>query len=333
VYRHSTGTPRAILHLMDSICSQVDRSAPPEQLEKEIRTEINLKAGALAQTKIESEMASFLSFIDNDDKRIPFFANIHRNVLRKSDMRTVNAAVSRGDEIHPFCELYNLGLLGVLKRDADGELRQTFKRPVEFDWRLHDCMPESDFYILHPALEAYLSDRYRLMVEPGVLVDPGAKWREEWSDEIEERTAKCFVSYATVDRALRDKMMASVSKVLSSDGIRHEFWVDDQKIAASESITTKISEGIEWADLLIAIVTPDYLESGWCMNEMQSILSQTLGGEDKKLFPFIFGAADRSRLGPLVTNTLVPRIDESDAASPSYSSGCFAGGGRCSLSD
>lgn len=315
VYRHSLGTPRSLLHIMDSLCAEIDRDQEPEQLEKDVRREVNLKSGSLAQTKIESEMACFLTFLGSDMERLALFSSIHKNVLRKSDMNEINHSIGSGAAIHPFCELYNLGLIGVIREDIDGNLEQSFKKPMDFDWRLHECMPDSSYYLLHPSLEAYLSNKYKLQVEQDVLVSPGAPWPAEWNDLIQQRTVKVFISYKTEDVGIREQVTTAIDSVFLAASIRHETWVDDEQINSADSLPFKISEGIEWADFMVAIVTPSYLTSRWCMSELSAMTNLDLSGTGKRVFPFVFGGADRSKLGHLISTNLVPSIDEADAAS------------------
>jgi Fe-S cluster biosynthesis and repair protein YggX len=316
IYRHSVATPRSVLHLMDSICTHIDRDQEPDLLEKALRSEVNLKSGSLAQTKIESEMSPFLECLGGEGSTTEFFAGIHSNILTRADMIMINKSHSRGGpDRHPFCELYNIGLLGVLKRDADGGLFQSFKKPMEFDWRLHECMPASDYYLLHPTLEAYLSDRYRINTVRGILIDPGAPWRVEWNSRLQECTVKIFISYSTKRLDLRDKAISSISDVLLRERIRHEFWIDEHNISASDVIARRISEGVQWADVLVALVTNEYIGSRWCMSELEAMQTHSMSDADKKALPFTFGDADRKNLGALFGATLIPNIDETDAAS------------------
>lgn len=316
LFRHSLGTPRSLLSLMSSISSECDRSLPPNDFEKSLRKEINLRSGVIAETKIESEMAHFLRFLESKERRARFFSLVHGNILSLNELlRIAETLADDGVPAHPFCELFNLGLLGVLKKDTDGDVYQHFKSPLEFDWRLEDCLPESKFFLLHPSLEAFLFNTYRLDVEPSVVVADGADWREDWDDAISKRTVKLFISYSTEDRELRDAAISSISLVLGREGIRHEFWVDDKEIHSGDSIEGEISRGVEWSDIMVALVSNNYLESRWCMSELEAMRSEQLSGEEKTLTAFLFDGANRERLGKLMKGISTPEIEDRDPSS------------------
>ncbi|MCK0142998.1 toll/interleukin-1 receptor domain-containing protein [Aliiroseovarius sp. F20344] len=316
LFRHSLGTPRSLLNLMSSVSSECDRSLAPDKYEKLLRKEVNLKSGTIAETKIESEMAHFLRFLDSKERRARFFSLIHGNILSLNELKRISDTLEfDGSAAHPFCELYNLGLLGVLKRDTDGDIIQHFKSPLEFDWRLEGCLPRSKYFLLHPSFEAFLSNTYRLDVEPSVIVSDGADWPASWDAEISRRTVKLFVSYSRKDRELRDAVISSVSLVLGKEGIRHEYWIDDHEIEGGDSINGEISRGIEWSDFMISLITENYLSSPWCMSEFEAMHVEQLNGEQKTLLPFLFDGVERERLGALMNGKSTPEIEDYEPSS------------------
>lgn len=315
LYRHSLGSPRSILHLISSIADLTNSRLDSDSVEREIRKEVNLKSGSLAATKIESEMAQFLTYLSNKDDQVAFFAQIHNNVLSYVDLKHISdAATSLEGKYHPFCELWNLGLLGCLRRNPDGELTQTFKSPLEFDWQLHDCLPKSKYYILHPSISALLASQYRMIVEPSALVEPASNWNNDWDREIERRSAKIFISYSTKNRNLRNRVISALSQTFLAEGLRHEIWVDESRISTGDQIAASINEGIDWADIMICLVTDEYINSKWCRSEFDTMQTLNLNGGTKKLLAYVFRDADRSKLGNLAQISLIPKIDEDDAA-------------------
>ena len=315
VYRHSLGSPRSILHLISSISYLTESNLSPDPLEREIRKEVNLKSGSLAATKIESEMAQFLTFLQKKTDQISLFSQVHNNVLSYVDLKQISEAANLdGAEAHPFCELWNLGLLGCLRRNSDGEVTQTFKSPLEFDWQLHNCLPRSKYYVMHPSISALLANQYRMLVEPGALVEPEAAWNKEWDRTIEMRSVKIFISYSTENVDLRNRVISVLSQTFLMEGLRHEIWVDEREISGFEQITSSINEGIDWADIMICLVTTEYLSSSWCNEEFNTMHTLELNNRGKKLLPYVFRDADRTKLGNLASSRLIPKIDEDDAA-------------------
>ena len=62
-----------------------------------------------------------------------------------------------GDIFHPFRDLYYAGLLGVIQHDPElGITLQRFRRP--HDSLTHEAteLPESPFFLLHPALDTFI---------------------------------------------------------------------------------------------------------------------------------------------------------------------------------
>lgn len=316
IYRHSLGSPRSLLHIANGICTQVERNQAPEKLEKEIRREVNLKAGGIAETKIKSEMARFLKFFSDANLSARFFALLRGNVMRRSELREISGYLSENSrEAHPFCELYNLGLIGVIKKDTDGELIQKFKSPMDFEWRFESHIPDSDFYFLHPALEARLSEKYVINVEDNVVVSDGEVWKDKWSQEIEDKTFRVFISYSTSDADFMRRVTSAMSRVFLREKVRFEVWLDSKMIAPANKIDVEIGRGIDWANAMICLVTKDYLASRWCQAEFSAMHTAGMKDETKKLFPFVVDGVNRDALGALHSGVLVPGMDSGDDAS------------------
>ena len=317
VYRHSLGSPRSIIHLVGHLLQHCEHDADFEAAEKCIRHHTNVISGMLAAAKIDGEMAHFLRFLSKETSRIAFFSMIHSNVLNFNDMERISNVAGGEDDVHPFCELYNLGLLGSIRADVDGEIVQHFKTPKEFDWRLTECMPKgADYYILHPALEAFISNKHRMNVEEKILVSPDSEWQAEWSEQIQKKTLKIFISYSTKDRELRKRAESVLSEMLLSEGIRHNIWVDEREVGVGEDIPDELTSGIDWTDIMICLITENYVKSGWCKRELSAMHTRILDGSSKKLLPFIIGDVDRADIHRLLEGINTPTIDE-DANSAS----------------
>ncbi|MFN5997438.1 MAG: toll/interleukin-1 receptor domain-containing protein [Paracoccaceae bacterium] len=314
LFRHSAETPRSLVQIVSSVTSHCNMSSLPDDFQKQLRKEVNLNSGSIAKTRIESEMALFLGFLSRPEARETFFSSIRRNVLSRRDVENVSALLSNpAAQVHPFCELYNLGLLGAVVPDVDGDKVQYFRSPLDFDWNLEHSLPMSEYYLLHPSLEAHLSEKYRLEIEPGIVVQPGATWPDNWDSVLSGRTLRIFISYSTRDRALKDSIVNMISTVLNADAIRHEYWVDHRKISASDVIGEQISSGIMWADVMVSLVTPRYLDSKWCVSEFRAMETLSMSSE-RCVMPFILEGANRESLGVFASSRLVPSVDDEPAS-------------------
>lgn len=317
LHRHSLGTPRSLIHLINSVVYQCDASLAPDAYEKLLRHEVNSKAGYVAQTKIDSEMDAFLDCLGQDYLKQGFFSSIDRNILTRDDMTRINAkVVGLTPDQHPFCELYNVGLLGTIKTDIDGRSVQSFKSPNSFDWRLNKVLPDSRYYLLHPALQALLSQTSRLQKERGIVIGEGLPWRKEWSDRIDKSTLQIFISYSGTDRQLRETVSNAVQQYLANEGIRHRLWFYEDGILSGEDIEAAINRQVSSANAMIAVVTENYTESNWCMTEFRVMSTlQKQKGQRRRLLPFIFEGGNRAALGALYQSILMPDIDHADHAS------------------
>src|SRR5258708_24589209 len=59
-----------------------------------------------------------------------------------------------GFDPHPFCALYRLGLLGIVRRSREQKDVQIFWRPHDIDHEVTQLtLPAERFYLSHPALD------------------------------------------------------------------------------------------------------------------------------------------------------------------------------------
>ena len=165
LYRHTLGRPRDLVILASEI-SRHRRTLDERTL---IRIVQESSAGMLA-ANIFDEMRAFLEVLRDRDKRDAFFALLPCDVLSGDDVVAVWCAfhgVDRAyfdeygrdadDVYHPFRELYECGLLGVVADDPAGEGRvQRFRQPHEAVAGSRRELPRSREYLLHPALRALL---------------------------------------------------------------------------------------------------------------------------------------------------------------------------------
>lgn len=165
LYRHTLGRPRDLVILASEI-SRHRRTLDERTL---IRIVQESSAGMLA-ANIFDEMRAFLEVLRDRDKRDAFFAMLPCDVLSGDDAVAVWCAfhgVDRAyfesygreadDVYHPFRELFECGLLGVIADDpAGGQRVQRFRQPHEAVAGSRRELPRSRYYLLHPALRASL---------------------------------------------------------------------------------------------------------------------------------------------------------------------------------
>lgn len=101
--------------------------------------------------------------------------------------------------------------------------------------------------------------------------------------------ATIFFSYSHADEDHRDRLEKSLAM------LRHQGLIDswhDRRILAGDEVDQSISEGLERADVILLLVSPDFLASNYCYNvEMQRALERHQAGE-AHMIPIILRPCD-----------------------------------------
>lgn len=100
---------------------------------------------------------------------------------------------------------------------------------------------------------------------------------------------KIFFSYSHEDEQLRNELEAHLA-MLKRQGLV-EFW-HDRRIAAGNDLVGEISDHLEEADIVLLLVSPDFLNSDYCYDiEMQRALEKHRQGE-ARVIPIILRHCD-----------------------------------------
>ena len=91
-----------------------------------------------------------------------------------------------------------------------------------------------------------------------------------------------FLSHTRADKAFARKL----GNDLLRNGLR--VWIDEAEIKVGESLIGKISEGINSADYLAVILSPDSVRSEWVTREVEIALTQEINGRRMKVLPLLF---------------------------------------------
>jgi hypothetical protein len=169
IYRHTIGRPRDLV----SICSKL--SPERENLHKDrFREIVNSTASSDIVTNVFSEVEILLDTLKKQANREKFLSLLPYNVLTLDEIKDVCRKFNElvhcpnhdcktcNEHEHPFCELFNIGLLGVVKKDHhSGNLKQKFVEPYEMNQFSNWVLPmDSPYYLVHPSLHVYI-DRLR----------------------------------------------------------------------------------------------------------------------------------------------------------------------------
>lgn len=166
IYRHTMQRPCDIMR----ICRALYLGGKDIEI-SEIRHIINHESNAIFSMYIR-ELSDFIPI--TVDTIFSMAKMINSNILSLDYMKEVCAIVNKEigntwscnnvcqqcNNLQPFSILYNLGLIGVVKRNpADKSPRQSFMNIGNSILGLNvHCLSESDYYFVHPALANYARD-------------------------------------------------------------------------------------------------------------------------------------------------------------------------------
>ncbi|MFM7649255.1 MAG: toll/interleukin-1 receptor domain-containing protein [Cyanobium sp.] len=163
--RHTLGRPRDLI----MICAELSRGRSELDAPR-LREIVREISGRNVVSNVFHEMAVFLRSLVDAKARGRLFGLIPWNVLTRSELEAIccefnglgpeSAASFRDLQStleHPFCELFNCGLIGTVQDDPAGRVtRQQFKQPHDIVDCLEGCLPRADYYLIHPALESLI---------------------------------------------------------------------------------------------------------------------------------------------------------------------------------
>ena len=166
IYRHTLGRPRDLV----IIASEISRNR--ESLdERTFKRIVQDTSASMLVSNVFDEMRVFLEVLCERAARGKFLASLPYNILTHDEVVEIWCrfhGVDRDyydlhgreaeDVYHPFRELYDCGLLGLIARDPTTERRsQRFRQPHEAVAGSQRQLPRSSHYLLHPALQALVT--------------------------------------------------------------------------------------------------------------------------------------------------------------------------------
>jgi hypothetical protein len=333
--RHTVAKPRDLI-LMASDVVQKFSSLTPEEANNKVETlrdTTNISAAKNADD-IFTEKARFLECLRLEAEREKFFSLIPKNVLSRQSLISIcqtfnekkngecNREQCRKDSSekgckHPFCELYNIGLLGYVRTDIP--TKQVFKEHNES--KVLHVTSHYDFYVVHPSLyktikEHSLMKDIRYIVTPGITTGKGCEWSQrdaQISDLIDlvlesglpedhkkglmndlKNTVKDTEDISVLHNQTKDqistikrKIIYNNKKVFLSYSWKNENETNqidnflrnsgmhvtrDKRDLKYKMDMQKFMKSINSHDLIVTLISDDYLKSENCMFEIGKLL-------------------------------------------------------------
>lgn len=305
IYRHTLGTPRSITIMGRELSlHRPTHEAEHDEREDRVRDIVNRVAGDEFVAYLQGEMAQFLDFLQDEAHRRAFFSRLPRNILSLRDLERIRDDVAGvfgvpAERIHPFCELYNLGLLGSLRVDAIGDGRiQYFKKAYEFDWTMANILPRMErLFFIHPAAQATiraLNPSYFTYRE--IVVGDGLPWTPAHEQSLRRQQVRLFVSYCSKDNGAVEGLEAELARAFDRRGEPHDIWRDRWRIRAGEPFQERIAEALEMVDYLLVVLSEQSLSSGWVNVEWRRVYAREIAERKVRVLPLTLGALQPSSL-------------------------------------
>lgn len=183
IYRHTLGKPRDLMYICNKLCEQIPKLKNGD-IEHAIRECVNTASVELLNNFLEEISIEPLFYnlkpnhVETLCKLIPSnYLNIRvmndlcsefnkeqaKDVKEYIEINFCRKKCEECDNMHPFCQLYNIGLIGYLDKNRDGIYKIRYH---SFDDGIigltAHSLPVSDLYFMHPALSNIIEKTRKL---------------------------------------------------------------------------------------------------------------------------------------------------------------------------
>jgi hypothetical protein len=317
IYRHSSLTPRSIIYLGKAIAELGLDNNKVDNHEQLLRNEIN-EAGAshIYKEYLLDQKKIFLKTLNSEQSIRQLLSLIPSNVLSGKAISSINKKFAellqiKVDSSHPFCELYNIGLLGTIKQKGFKKI-QYFRKPFEFDWSQHNIIKEDSTYFIHPSLQDEIrNERSTYYLNPFLIIGEGREWKNG------KLLPTIFISHSSKDKSLIDKYLLTFEKEISLK-IPSNFWYDKWNIPAGGNIHRSVENGITDSDFVIVFISKNSIESGWVEKEWQSKHNEEIETRKIQVIVVIIDETQPKELPPFLLSKKALLLREFDDSSEMF---------------
>ncbi len=273
MYRHTLGRPRDFVIVAAEISRQ--RSELDERVFKSI---VRDTCADILVANVFDEMRVFLEVLGERQRRIRFLSLIPFSTLTRGDLNNIwcrfngldpesyrDYVSNTADVFHPFRELYDCGLLGLVRPLVDSSVHskeivktQQFKQPHHpIDVFRHD-LPLSDVYMIHPSLYSLMSrmevmESYQRM--QNVLIGQDKVWRNHDSLMVKIQR-ELFLATKGDDRGIGRPVRELLEELDRRVGQGERFELVCAEIAGRHAFKGLCEEleRLRWDDLHLALL-------------------------------------------------------------------------------
>ncbi len=160
------------------------------------------------------------------------------------------------------------GLISLIRRQADYVEQHTRFLAKALEWERHQ---KQTSYLLigeeRLEAEAWLKIRFKDEQPPCIPSDLHCELITESIKNASNLMTQVFLSYADVDRATMEKIRNSLRRESIT------VWTNKSDIQTGEAFEEAINRGIEQADNVVYLLSPDSVKSDYCQKELEYALS------------------------------------------------------------
>lgn len=323
IHRHTIGVPRWLITIGSEISGLRKERVLIQDIkkrknhQKRIADIVNrVSADDLAYVYLKGEMRLFFNGEDPEKFVDNLVSKINSSVLSLSNIeriakKFITEHIWEGTE-HPFCLLYNLGLLGIVANTPSSvKKKQVFKKPYQFDWNFERIMPTdpNSYYLLHPSLHYLIQKKnYRFNFNK-IKIGDGLIWGKREEKRIKAEIIKIFISYAHTDWECVEKIVDVMEEYLNIKAILHDIWFDKWKMKGGRWLQDQMMIGIKESDFLLFMVSKDSLESSAVAVEWKSKFAEKITEGDDTVFPFIIDDSPFEKMPLYLQNIFTYRYE------------------------
>lgn len=307
LFRHSTGTPRALMHFGRALAEAGLRDLDKNERAKTIRHHVNNEATRTTLSDyLLSQKQYFLKTLTDENRVWTFLRFIPANVLTANALVSINQEFCDQigipfEESHPFCDLFNIGLLGQVRQDlATGGYCQYFRKPYEFDWHQEEILQKDAIYLVHPGLASAIGEMRSLQINRVNIVGTGRRWITK---NDHDGIPKVFISYSRDDTQTVEKILTTLQSAINLR-FPTNFWFDREKIPVGHNIHQAVESGLAEADVVILFASKKSMASGWVEHEWRAKHQQEIESKRIRLFVVIIDDLQPSQLPEFLSKKL-----------------------------
>jgi hypothetical protein len=298
IYRHTLGTPRELM-IVGKWLSERRSTWQPHDVNSAFLSLVGGRLSSeLTRGYLYGEMKKFIGGLVTDQDVDQLLSLIPGNILKLEDLKRISqefasrqTQTAEDHASHPFCALYNVGLLGIVVPGLDVAQRiQHFRRPYEFDWNMQKILPlDTPFYFVHPVLTSTIRSRQPRYHVSRVTVGDNCAWDQDMAQIAESERIRIFISYCARDRAMVRRLWTRMHRIFDAAGILVDPWLDQLSMKAGDPFQKRILEGLMSSDLMVVVLSRHSIESRWVDFELTRMYQNEIESDRVVVVPVLWG--------------------------------------------